>query len=1361
MAVHINDDYEKLAKLFYPSIEASGNVYYGQTRKLTMDEVLGKNDFGFDAHIESFRVDDDEADYGFRYISCLCWKLGPLHDEIELKSEDGMFPLDGIYGYAKYRIIVSDATQQNITYAGNFNTYEKSIKLEYKEIIPLNEGKAPFGDDFYDGRNFYVQLDSPDLEKYLYIPITLEHDSIDGDDEDSPRPRPTPRTKYFYIKSLDYPINVSLNVEGNTGITPEETAIFEEFLQYSTDGSTWNPLPLGYLINLQVDQVVYFKSFDENIIKRDLSAVLNLNGFTFLPEEKYLHFTISGNGHAEVGGHLNSLLKYSSNGCYYGLFRDNTSIVSAENLVIENVNGASIGYCAEMFSGCTGLITPPEFIAEAARFSHRGMFRGCISLIRSPKITIRNALFGCLFETFSGCTSLNKVWCESVQFSNRDNDGHYIPKAFRPDDLKYAVGPFNTDDAEYLETLHQQFPQFRPAHYSAGGWLESVNANGTFYCGANIPSSIRPVIIVRPDRVEQEYEERWGDYVPDQWNFKIFDSREYFAVEEPVENNEPEVVETSDDFTLRYKKDYLITSGSASNTSYGRGDVTDKSTVFNMKAVNPIKDPDAPEMDTYCSDGSYNQDVWGYKCFNGPVSFRNGIYGEFGSLTTLSDLSNDNYEAPKGGIELRVPAVDKDGVNTNSSLKLFYHDYHIEGDEDRYQQTSSMLSASGYDRLASIEAFISDDQEGVRIIGHDCSIASDVTEISSHAYPSGLGRRGGISLVARDTDDNRISSIEVANNITTKGSIIPKENLTDDIGDNDHKFNNLYVNSIVTDSLSTGSAANLQSINVSGNSYLHNTNIAGNLTVAGRTTLSNDTIITGDLTVSGTVSADGFSQNFVEVHKLSIVNKLNEDTGNIELGELTCHGCIKTYNYIEPVAARKLIPTNDTKYVLLHGHENFNQHEIITHIINFLNDNPNDLGLDYNTITAILNAFTSSENNYNYIIPNSLPLSREAIIALTSTPLTDIGIEQCICSIEPDVAQTGYSCDCRIGVYDLSNSYNGYFNRIYTNKISSNDYETFEYTRDADSFIEFITQQATDNSNRNKYISIVAEETTGDTTQEDSKTSGTEYRFSSDSLYAIDRNNSSHASLGNGQHWWNNLYVNFNFSDAIYTCDIHNCSDDNTAINLYNSIIPARHDHNTSTIDLGSNNYKFDNLYLYDTLVTNKVTGVNLVEPYGEHSSIGTGDNPFDEIYAKHILEIDPTPYNYENTDRIFYLNGTILYVMISNNSSSEYTFYAGDTLQFHQFANYINHVRVGENDGTRCNLLEAAILRGGSDIALQNLPIVDYPNRGGGPMRKIHAGKLTLLQDVYLGPRQDGHPCCAWILVMVKSQISVDWSQS
>ena len=59
MAINNRDDYDKLARILYPSIEASGNVYYGQTRKLTMDEILGKNELNFESHIETFKQGDE------------------------------------------------------------------------------------------------------------------------------------------------------------------------------------------------------------------------------------------------------------------------------------------------------------------------------------------------------------------------------------------------------------------------------------------------------------------------------------------------------------------------------------------------------------------------------------------------------------------------------------------------------------------------------------------------------------------------------------------------------------------------------------------------------------------------------------------------------------------------------------------------------------------------------------------------------------------------------------------------------------------------------------------------------------------------------------------------------------------------------------------------------------------------------------------------------------------------------------------------------------------------------------------------------------------------------------------------------
>ena len=83
MTINRNDDYEKLASILYPSIEASGNVYYGQTRKLAMDEILGKNNINFESHIETFNTDHG-------YDSYFNWKIGPLHGAIRTNTDSGI-----------------------------------------------------------------------------------------------------------------------------------------------------------------------------------------------------------------------------------------------------------------------------------------------------------------------------------------------------------------------------------------------------------------------------------------------------------------------------------------------------------------------------------------------------------------------------------------------------------------------------------------------------------------------------------------------------------------------------------------------------------------------------------------------------------------------------------------------------------------------------------------------------------------------------------------------------------------------------------------------------------------------------------------------------------------------------------------------------------------------------------------------------------------------------------------------------------------------------------------------------------------------------------------------------------------------
>lgn len=114
------------------------------------------------------------------------------------------------------------------------------------------------------------------------------------------------------------------------------------------------------------------------------------------------------------------------------------------------------------------------------------------------------------------------------------------------------------------------------------------------------------------------------------------------------------------------KNKYITAYGSSNADSYGRGDVTDVSTKYNMLITNPLSDENAPEMNSYSSDGSYNQDIFGWKCFNSPVSFRNGIYGECGAIINSDDFyiyAGDGSAAPSIDSGADADTSIKSGIN--------------------------------------------------------------------------------------------------------------------------------------------------------------------------------------------------------------------------------------------------------------------------------------------------------------------------------------------------------------------------------------------------------------------------------------------------------------------------------------------------------------------------------------------------------------------------------------------------------------------------------------------------------------------------------------------------------------------------
>ena len=108
--------------------------------------------------------------------------------------------------------------------------------------------------------------------------------------------------------------------------------------------------------------------------------------------------------------------------------------------------------------------------------------------------------------------------------------------------------------------------------------------------------------------------------------------------------------------------DNLITSGSDSGW-LGKKLQGDDSNDLDLSKINPLFDKELyekykPGVNT--NDGSVNQDIWGYKCFNSPVSFRNGIYGD---TYSIQSIENDD-----------IIAGAYDGISIQPCQKNTIHD---------------------------------------------------------------------------------------------------------------------------------------------------------------------------------------------------------------------------------------------------------------------------------------------------------------------------------------------------------------------------------------------------------------------------------------------------------------------------------------------------------------------------------------------------------------------------------------------------------------------------------------------------------------------------------------------------------------
>lgn len=99
------------------------------------------------------------------------------------------------------------------------------------------------------------------------------------------------------------------------------------------------------------------------------------------------------------------------------LFKNNTKLISAENLILPATT-ASSGCYREMFYGCTGLTTPPELPATTlSNNCYDYMFYDCTNLKSAPKLYAATLANNSYRGLFYGCTLINYIECLATDIS--------------------------------------------------------------------------------------------------------------------------------------------------------------------------------------------------------------------------------------------------------------------------------------------------------------------------------------------------------------------------------------------------------------------------------------------------------------------------------------------------------------------------------------------------------------------------------------------------------------------------------------------------------------------------------------------------------------------------------------------------------------------------------------------------------------------------------------------------------------------------------------------------------------------------------------------------------------------------------
>ena len=261
------------------------------------------------------------------------------------------------------------------------------------------------------------------------------------------------------------------------GLVGEDVVYQKGDIDYSTRYFTINALSAG-TISWAAQNVEYsvnngeWTTFNTSLnVSAGDKVRMRSSGNTAYSTSSINYKNITSTAEMEVEGNIMSLLygdnfatatTLSAKYALGNLLRNNTKLVSAENLVLPALNVTQSGYDL-LFANCTALLTSPKILpaTSLSQSCYSGMFEGCTSLISAPEILATSAPRQAFYYMFQDCNSLvNAPKIDASTFDRYTCEGMFkgctslenIPEFASALTISYESFKFMFQDCTSLET---------------------------------------------------------------------------------------------------------------------------------------------------------------------------------------------------------------------------------------------------------------------------------------------------------------------------------------------------------------------------------------------------------------------------------------------------------------------------------------------------------------------------------------------------------------------------------------------------------------------------------------------------------------------------------------------------------------------------------------------------------------------------------------------------------------------------------------------------------------------------------------------------------------------------------------------